>query len=136
MCFAWSLLRCGRRDGLEVCDDGVDLRRLEVMFEARHPRGAVADDLAHHVVLTAKRLARERRAVERAGELRLGVTDAARLVEQPHTEKLLVVERNLRGGRLCRCSLRPQHEHGQNGPYRALHPQASHMWPYFLNGWC
>jgi len=29
-----SLLRCGRRDGLEVCDDGVDLRRLEVVLEA------------------------------------------------------------------------------------------------------
>src|SRR3954453_18771307 len=79
-----SLLRRGRRDCLEIGDDGVNLRRREMMPETGHSRRAVADDLSHHVVLPAERLARERRPVERAGQLGLGVTDAARLIEQPH----------------------------------------------------
>src|SRR5262245_13019030 len=72
-----SLLRSRRGYGLEVRGDGRDLCGLEMMLEARHARGAVADHLAHHVFLPAERFARKRRTVERARQLRLGMAHAA-----------------------------------------------------------
>src|ERR1700761_3256474 len=34
----WRRRLGGRRNGFDVCDDGVDLGRLEGVFEARHAR--------------------------------------------------------------------------------------------------
>src|SRR6185503_1140278 len=48
-----------RRHRLEISDDGVDLRRLELMLEARHVRGAVRDHLAQHIVASAGAVARQ-----------------------------------------------------------------------------
>src|SRR5262249_18386030 len=67
---------------LEIRHDGVDLRRLELIFESGHARRAVRDHLPHHVGLSGERLPRERRAIKGAGHLWLLVTDAARLIEQ------------------------------------------------------
>src|SRR5580704_17519864 len=51
--------RAGRRgNGFDIGDDGVDLGGLEVIFEARHARRAVADHLAHDVGLAAERVHR------------------------------------------------------------------------------
>src|SRR3954468_173724 len=122
-----SLLRCGRGNGLEIGDDGVDLRRLEMMLEARHARRAIADHLAHDIVLPAERLARQRRAVQRARQLRLGVTDPARLIEQPHAEKLLVVEPRVCGILLRQHRVWPHGQHRNDEPPRTLHPRASRM---------
>src|SRR6516225_6263967 len=43
--------RCigGRRNGLDIGDDGVDLGGLEVVLEARHAWRAVGDGLVHDV---------------------------------------------------------------------------------------
>src|SRR6185436_846184 len=120
-----SLLRCGRRDGFQVGDNGVNLRRLEMVLEARHARRAVADHLAHHSVLPAERLPRQRRPIQRARQLRLGVTKAARLIEQPHAEKLSVVERSI--ALLRRCRVRPHRQHDEDGPRETYHPRASRM---------
>src|SRR6202035_4794342 len=89
----------GRRgNGFDIGDDGVDLSRLEVIFEARHARRAVADRLAHDVGFAAERVHRQHRCVLRAHQLRLGVTDTARLVEQPHAEHRLIAAYRLRRG--------------------------------------
>src|SRR5437773_2322484 len=79
-------------NGSQIRDDGFDLGGLEMILEARHARRAVADDLAHHRLLAAGRVLRQFRTVERARQLRLGMTDAAGLIEQPHAQKLSVVE--------------------------------------------
>src|SRR5262249_41274258 len=89
--------RRARRSGrggyrFQVRNDRFDLGGLEMVFEARHAGSAVADDLPHHRLLSAGRILRQFGTVERARHLRLGVADAARLVEQPHAQKLLVVE--------------------------------------------
>src|SRR5262249_54628597 len=89
--------RRARRSGrggyrFPVRNDRFDLWGLEMVFEARHARGAVAEALPHHRLLSAGRILRQFGTVERARHLRLGVADAARLVEQPHAQKLLVVE--------------------------------------------
>src|SRR5579859_2680204 len=57
----------GRRNGFDVGDDGVDLGGLEGVFEARHARRAVADELTHGVGVAAKRVHRQLRAVLRTG---------------------------------------------------------------------
>src|SRR5262249_56485615 len=70
--------RCGRGGyRFQVCNDRFDLRGLEMVFEARHAWGAVADDLSHHRLLSARRILRQFGTVERARHLRLGVADAA-----------------------------------------------------------
>src|SRR3954464_10612019 len=75
-------------DGLEVGHDRLDLGRREVVAEPRHLlRAAVGDEGAQRGVVAAERGARERRRVLRARHLRLGVTDAAGLVEEPLPEK-------------------------------------------------
>src|SRR5262245_8740100 len=112
----------GRRwDGSEIRDDGFDLGRLEVILEAWHARRAVADDVAHHGVLSARGVARQLRPVERARHLRLGVADAARLVEQPHAEKLLIVERPLAGCLLGRRALQHHGERERSRPGTPSH---------------
>src|ERR1700734_345125 len=112
--------RCvGRRgNGFDIGDDGVDLRRLEVIFEARHARRAVADDLAHDVGLAAERIHRQHRRILRAHQLWLGVTDAARLVEQPHAERRLIAA----AARRLRCrGKRPKHKRQRYRPRAAAH---------------
>src|SRR5215470_3000344 len=52
-----------RRNGLQIGDDGVDLRRLELIFEAWHAARAVADDAAHHLVAAARGIPRQGRSV-------------------------------------------------------------------------
>src|SRR5262245_11739500 len=89
--------RRARRSGrggyrFQVRNDRFDLCGLEMVFEARHARGAVADDLPHHRLLSARRILRQFGTVERARHLRRGVADAAGLVAQPHARKLLAVE--------------------------------------------
>src|SRR5262245_36776480 len=89
--------RRARRSGrggyrFQVRNDRFDLGGLEMVFEARHAGGAVADDLPHHRLLSAGRILRQFGTVERARHLRFGVADAARLIEQPHAQKLLLVE--------------------------------------------
>src|SRR5690348_5031939 len=59
----WRRRFGGRRNGFDVCDDGVDLGGLERVFEARHARRAVADELAHGVGVAAKRIHRQRRGI-------------------------------------------------------------------------
>src|SRR5215472_17108308 len=51
----------GRRNGLDVRDDGVDLGGLVREFEARHARRAVADELAHGVSVAAECVQGQRR---------------------------------------------------------------------------
>src|SRR6185295_15522145 len=71
-----------RRHGLEVGDDGGDLRRFELIFESRHARRAVADHLPHHVFASARRIPGQRWTIERRrGDLRLEVADGAGLNE-------------------------------------------------------
>ena len=53
-----------------------------------------------------------------------GVTNAARLIEQPHAKKLLVIERR---SLLRKCAVRPQAEDYKDKPSRPVHPVASHM---------
>src|SRR5580704_4064042 len=109
--------RVGRRgNGFDIGDDGVDLGRLEVIFEARHARRAVADDFAHDVGLAAERVHRQYRRILRAHQLWLGVTDAARLVEQPHAERRLIAVRRLR-----RRGKRPKHKRQRYRPRAAAH---------------
>src|SRR5262245_26613707 len=91
------------------------------MLEARHARRAVADDVAHHRVLAARGIARELRTVERARHLRLGVADAARLIEQPHAEKLLIVERPVAACLLGRRALQHHGERERSRPGTPSH---------------
>src|SRR5438067_2607740 len=74
----------GTGNGLEIGNDRIDLCWFEVIPEARHLGAAVADEGAHRLVVAAERRARKCRAVLHAGRLRLGMADAARLVEKPH----------------------------------------------------
>src|ERR1700681_1418664 len=109
-----SVGRCG--NGFDIGDNGVDLGRLELIFEARHARRAVADRLAYDVGLAAERVHRQYRPILRAHQLRLGMTDAARLVEQPHAERRLIAAavRRLR----CR-SNRPKQKPQRHRPRAA-----------------
>src|SRR5262249_37004269 len=93
---------------------------LEMVLEAGHARGAVADHLAHHGFLAVERPLRQLRPVERARELRLGVADAARLIEQPHAQKLSVFERRL----LARCAR--QHPGKRGRGQRGAEADAAH----------
>src|SRR5689334_21685911 len=86
-----------RRHGPEIGRDGGDLRLAEVVLEARHARRAVGDDLAHAVLVAARRFAREHRGELRRGELRLEMAYAAGLHEQGLSELLGVVELGLLG---------------------------------------
>src|SRR5262249_26842477 len=76
---------------------------------------AVADDLPHHRFLSAQRILRQFGTVERARQLRLGMTDAARLIEQPHAQKLLVVEGWTGGCLLREDAERPQRKQERQG---------------------
>src|SRR5262249_23130443 len=89
-------------DGFEIGNDGIDLRGIEVILEAGHAWGTVADNLTHDAFLPGRGILREFRPIERARHLRLGVADAARLIEQPHAEKLLLRERPLAARLLSR----------------------------------
>src|SRR5262249_24209870 len=53
--------------------------------------------------------------------LRLGVADAARLIEQPHAQKLLVVE-GIAACLLRPCALRRQRERDHAGAHSDCHP--------------
>src|SRR5947209_7608392 len=67
-----------------------------MILEARHVRGAVADQLAHDIGLPAKRCLGEQWAIVPAGgDLRSHVADHAGLGEQVAAEQLLVAERVL-----------------------------------------
>src|SRR5258706_10174540 len=55
-------------------------------------RAAVGDEGAQRIVVAAERGAREHRRVLRARHLRLGVADAAGLVEEPLPDKLALVQ--------------------------------------------
>src|SRR6185295_19692434 len=55
-----SARACRRWHGLEIGDDRGDLRRLELIFETRHARRAIADHLPHHVFAPARRIAGQR----------------------------------------------------------------------------
>ena len=98
-----ALGRCAG-DGFEIGDDCIDLHGIEVILETGHARRAVADNLAHDAFLSARGVLRQFRPVERARHLRLGMADAARLVEQPHAEKLLVRGHPIAAGLLRRCT--------------------------------
>src|SRR6516225_7638436 len=74
----------GRRQGLEISDDRVDLPGIEGIFESRHARSAVGDELMQVAFVAAARALREDRAVLPGGQERLGVTHAAMLVEELH----------------------------------------------------
>src|SRR4051812_44098882 len=65
----------------EISHDGGDLVGIEVVLEARHPRRAVRDHVAHDVLTPAGRGHRQHRAELLRGDLRLGVADAARLIK-------------------------------------------------------
>src|SRR5262245_30401794 len=67
-----SALRAGGRggNGFEIGDDCIDLRGVEVILEAGHARGAVADELAHDAFLAARGILRQFRPVKRARHLR------------------------------------------------------------------
>src|SRR5947207_5320109 len=106
-----SLLGRWRGNGFQVRGDSGDLCGLEVMPKARHARRAIADHLAHHVFLPAERLTRKGRTVERAGQLRLGVAHAARLIEESHADKLPLVELSVRSSLLCKRTRRRNGNH-------------------------
>src|SRR5262245_62674676 len=114
--------RSGRSGyGFQVRNDRFDLCGLEMVFEARHAGGAIADDLPHHRFLSARRILRQFGTVERARHLRLGVADSARLIEQPHAQKLLVVK----GSAACllrRRALRRQRERDHPGAQSDCQP--------------
>src|SRR5262249_6339327 len=114
--------RSGRNGyGFQVRNDRFDWCGLDMIFEARHAGGAIADDLPHHRFLSARRILRQFGTVERARHLRLGVADAARLIEQPHAHKLLVVE----GSAACllrRRALRRQRERDHPGTQSDCQP--------------
>src|SRR5262245_65885921 len=70
--------RRGRgRYRFQVRNDRFALCGLDMVFEARHARGAVADDLPHHRLFSARRTLRQIGTVERAGPPRLGLAAAA-----------------------------------------------------------
>src|SRR3954462_11415808 len=74
----------GFRTGLQVRDDGFDLRRLEVIAKAGHARRAVGDERLQRFFIPLQRDARERRAVLGARHLRLWLGPAAGFrVESP-----------------------------------------------------
>src|SRR5712691_925112 len=75
-----------RRHGLEVGNDGVDLRRLELILESRHARRAVGDDVAHDLVAAAGGILGQRRTILSAGDLRLLVAHHAGLIVKPHAQ--------------------------------------------------
>src|SRR5262245_10450405 len=105
-----ALDRCAW-DGFEIGDDRIDLRGVEVILETGHARSAAVDDFAHDTFLPARGILRQFRPVERARHLRLGVADAARLVEQAHAKKLFVRELSIAAG-LLRRSLRKRKDEG------------------------
>src|SRR5262244_2555213 len=112
--WAFSARRWLRRQhGLQVRDNGIDLLRLEVELEARHARRAVHDHLAHHVLAAAAGFFRQGRAERVDVDLRLEVTDAARLGEQLLAESLLLVECGGLGGCASRQGDKEQGEPGQ-----------------------
>src|SRR5216683_2019529 len=89
-----SLSGTGRRGyGLDVLDDGVDLRGLEIESEARHARRAVADIFADQIFVAAQGFARQRGSVLPGSLLHKGVADTAGLAEQPQPLPLGIVER-------------------------------------------
>src|SRR6202035_5819102 len=86
----------GRRGyGLDVLDDGVDLRRLEIVAEARHARRAVADVFADQFFVAAQGFARQHRSVLPGSLLDDGVADTTGLAEQAQSFPLGVVERRV-----------------------------------------
>src|SRR6266852_5896594 len=91
--------RHGRRsrNGLQVGRDGGDLRLVEMVLEPGHARRAVGEHLAHHAFLPAERVLRQRRPELHRRELRLEMTDAARLHKERLAELLRLVERGLLG---------------------------------------
>src|SRR6266436_3054333 len=101
--------RCGlRRYGLDVLDDGADLRGLEIIAEARHARRAVADVFADQLFVAAQGLARQYRSVLPRSLLDHSVADAAGLAEKAQSFALGIVERRigraLRKRPRCRCN--------------------------------
>src|SRR6516165_10799636 len=74
----------GRRQGLEIGDDRVDLAGIEGIFEARHAWRAVGDEVVQRAFVAAERALRKDRAVLPGCQERLGVTHAAVLVEELH----------------------------------------------------
>src|SRR5262249_60251316 len=84
--------------GCRVVKSGMDLLRLEIELEAGHARRAVHDHLAQHVLAAATGFLLQRRAERVDVDLRLEVTDTARLGEQLPAEPLLLVERGGLGG--------------------------------------
>src|SRR5882762_1511466 len=83
------------RNGSQISDDGVDLRRLEVILERGHAVGAVDDEGAHDLVVAGGRGLVQHRPVGLDAERRLQVADAARLREDLAAELLRFVERAL-----------------------------------------
>src|SRR5215813_8527137 len=88
--------RCGlRRDGLDVLDDGADLRGLEVVAEARHARRAVADVFPDQLFVAAQGLARQYGSILPRSLLDYSVADAAGLAEKAQSFTLSIVERRI-----------------------------------------
>src|SRR5579883_886873 len=86
--------RCRRGPGcwnrLDISDNRVDLGRLEVVLEAGHARRAIADELPNCFGVGAERRHRQHWGILRAIELRLGMTDAAGLIEEAQAKSLLI----------------------------------------------
>src|ERR1700730_1237568 len=104
----------GRRGyGLDVLDDGVDLRRLEIVAGARHAGRAVADVFADKFFVAAQGFARQHRSVLPGSLLHHGVADTAGLAEQAQPFPLGVVERRI-GRALSENSRRRRHQERRN----------------------
>src|SRR6202045_684649 len=116
----------GRRGyGLDVLDDGVDLRGLEIVAEARHARRAVADVFADQFFVAAQGFARQHGAILPGPLLHHGVADPAGLAEQAQPFPLGVVE-----GRIGR-ALSENSRRRRNQERRSKNA-SSHCYPPYL----
>ena len=110
--------RCRRRYGLEIGNDGIDLRPLQVVLEGRHARRAVADQPANDLVIAGCRLLRQRRSEGPRVDRRRQMADAARLREDLPAGALGVgqtVGGGLRGRRLQEDDHGGRNGGGRNG---------------------
>src|SRR5262245_7509904 len=103
-----------------------------MIFEARHVRGAAADELTHQVFLPAQRHSGQDRAVmSDVRELHFHVAHHAGLGEQSSPRGLLVVERLFSLLRKCARG----RKHNQRGCQRYVPRAALHGLPPFVGFW-
>src|SRR5215467_5034125 len=99
------------RYGSHIRNDGFDLLRLQEVFEGRHARRAICDELAHDVIVPTAGVLVKRRAVGLGAKRRREMADPARLGEHlpPHFLLISKIAPGLLGG----CTLGGCREHQQ-----------------------